>query len=227
MKKHDYVNLKMGFIEQYSMIIKKKELPHWKKSGWLEYKEIGLPRGNEKASLMYGELKERTETLIFNKPLLFKDTAQKTIIGKSVTKVSTSLGNYGMGGPGFFGLLLDDTEFIVYAVWSADNYVFVDDIIVGCHWSFYDRTKPWISNISSVAWDNLTDYIYGSVIVDYVLKEDTFKLILKKDDKNIEVNFLRNDDRIPRKAGRFRNAYKQGTIDEFIVFQHKEATLIV
>lgn len=208
------------------MIVEKIKIAHFEDLGWLEYKKIGLSLGHKTISSMYAEFDTEKETLIFNRPTLLKDVEEREIIGKSITKVNTSLGSYGTGSPNFFGLLLDDDEFLVYAVWYADNYVFVDNRIVGCFSNLNNRAKPWISNSSNAIWDYLTDYISGSVIVDYAIEKNTFKLILQKD-KKIEVKFVQNSSEIPRNTSKFRNAYQEGTISDYIVFQHKDATLII
>lgn len=53
MKKHDFLNLKIGDIEQYSLVVKKADLEHWRKSGWLPFTEIGLPEGDEEADFPF------------------------------------------------------------------------------------------------------------------------------------------------------------------------------
>ncbi len=111
MKKHAYLNLKLGIVEQYSVIVKKGDLKHWKKSGWLTYTEIRLPEGDEEAFRIYGTFNKQMETLVFNRPRLLKDIPEQEIIGRKVLGISTNLGTYGMGGPGFFGLLLNNSEF--------------------------------------------------------------------------------------------------------------------
>lgn len=227
MKGHDYVNLKIGDIAQYSMVIKKDDLSYWKDLGWEEYKEIDLRKGDEDAYLLYGELNKEVETLIFNRPILLKDTLKEKITGKTILEINSRLGTYGMGGPGFFGLLLESNEYVVYSVWNAGNYVFVNDRIVECSLDCYYKAKPWISNFSNLVWDDLTDYIVGSTIIDYTIGDEACKLQLQKGTKNIEIQFVRNDKKIPRKAGRFRTAFKDGKIGDYIVFQHKDGTLIV
>lgn len=222
----DNLKLKMGLIKQYSMIVENKKIAHFENLGWLEYQKIGLSIHNRTTSLLYGEFNREKETLLFNRPILLKDVQKKEIIGRSITKVNTSLGSYGTGSPNFFGLLLDDNEYLVYAVWHAGNYVFVDDGIVRCSSNLYYKVKPWISNSSGEIWDHLTDYISGSVIVDYTLEKNTFKLILQKD-KQIEVQFVQNSPKIPKNTSKFRNAYQEGTISDYIIFQHKDASLIV
>ena len=227
MKKHDFLNLKIGDIEQYSLVVKKADLEHWRKSGWLPFTEIGLPEGDEEAYLLYGEI-EKDEILIFNRPTLFRDIPTDQLIGLEVKGFCTHLGTYGMGGPGFFGLLLNNSEFLTYAVWGAGQYVIIDNRVVECSPQFYKKTKPWISNYGdNQSWNELTYYISGSKIEKFSLTKETFTLTLKKSNQKIEVVFVRNDAKLPRKVGRKRNAFKKGEISDYLLFQHENATLIV
>ncbi|KAF2507055.1 hypothetical protein EYY60_21340 [Flavobacterium zhairuonense] len=227
MEKSDYLNLKMGNIEQYSMIIKKKDLNYWKRLNWKEYSEINQEKIDKNSELLFGLLKNRMETLIFSKPILLKEVRRNKFIGRKITEINTHLGTYGLDSTCFFGLLLDNEEYLVYSVWYANNYVLVNDRIVGCSQDCYEKMKPWISDSSNLVWDELTEYMIGSTIADYTFEDHELKLLLKKGKERIEVKFVRNDEKIPRKMGKFRNAYKTGKIDDYIVFQDKNGTLIV
>lgn len=223
MKKHEFLDLKMGSIEQYSMVVKKKELNYWKNLGWLTHTEIGLPEGDEEAWLLYGNIK-KNEILIFNKPILLKDISVDKLIGLEIKQISMCLGTYGMGGAGFFGLLLENSDFLTYAVWGAGEYIIIDNKVVECDPELHYKSNPWLSNYKE---ENLTTYISGSKIESISFTIDTCILILRKLDKKIEVVFVKNDIRLPRKIGRKRNAYKKGEISDYILFQHKNGSLIV
>ena len=227
MKKHDFLNLKIGTVEQYSMVIRKADLDYWKSLGWLTFSEIGLPKGDEQAYLLYGKI-NRNETLIFNRPTLLRDTLIEKLVGLEIKKVSTNLGTYGMGGAGFCGLLLDNSEFLTYAVWGAGNYVIIDNRVLECSSTFYEKTKPWLSNFGKdQTWDDLTTYISGSKIENISLATDKCNLTLKKSDRTIEVKFVKNDILLPRKVGRKRNAFNKGVISDYLLFQHENGKLIV
>jgi hypothetical protein len=227
MKNHKYLSLNIGAITQYSMIINKKDIVKYKTLGWKEFVEVGLPKGDEKADLLYGKMSEQ-ETLMFNVPIFLKDIDESQITGRKIIGFSCNLGTYGMGGAGFFGLLLDNSEYLVYAVWRAGRYVIVDNKIVECASMLYGKMKPFVSNFGeNSAWDDLTKYIKGAVIQHCELTENHCKIIANKNEKTIEIEFVKNDKRIPRKAGRAKNAYKQGTISDYIIFQNKNAVLIV
>ena len=228
MKKHSYLYLKIGDIEQYSMVVKKHDLKKWKESGWLTYTEIGLPKGDEKAYMLYGEFNKRTEMLMFSKPVMLAQRAKSELIGRKILEITTHLGTYGMGGAGFFGLLLDNSEYLTYAVWGAGNYTLVNDRVVECYSSLYNKTKPWISNFGeSGTWDELTDFLVGSTVNDYSFSDTNFILTAINGKEKYKIEFVKNDIRLPRKVGRKRNAFKRGVISDYILFQHKDATLIV
>lgn len=225
---HKFLDLKIGDIEQYTMIVKKSELDVWKKEGWKTYSEIGLPEGEEDADLLYGEFDKETETLIFNEPVTLNMAAENKIIGRKIIGYSVNLGTYGMGGAGFFGLLLDNSEYLTYAVWRAGNYVILEDKVVECNPELYSKVTPLISNFGEEkTWDDLTILINESKIISYTFSEDHFKLIAEKESNIMQIEFVKNDKRLPRKVGRKRNAYKKGKIADFILFQHKEGVLIV
>jgi hypothetical protein len=225
-KLRNFLDLKIGTIKEYSMVIKKIDLSYWKGKGWMEFTEIGLKQGAEKAYMLYGDIKEN-ETLVFNKPVLLRDTLKENIIDRKLLGICTHLGTYGMGGPGFFGLLLDNTEYLTYAVWYAGSYVIIDDRVVECHPDLYKETKPWFSKFGGEEdWDELTDYISESVILDYHFTKDTFLLKLEKGNRTINVSFVRNDVSLPKRNDESRIAFEQGEISDYILLQNENAVLI-
>lgn len=226
-EREDYLNLKIGDIKKYSMIVKQENLPYWNTFNWKEFPEIEWPRLDEQTRTLYRLLKTRLETLIFNRPIFLKESKKEKLIGRKISGFSSQLGAYGLGSACFFGLLLDNEEYLVYSVWYASHYILVNGRIVECAENCYDKMRPWISDFFESVWDDLTDYIVGSTITEYKIEDDQLILISEKDQKSIEIKFVRNDEKIPRKTGRFRNAYKNGTIDDYLFFQHKDATLIV
>lgn len=222
MKKHDYLNLKSANVEQYSMVIKKKDLKHWQSLGWAEFTEIGLPEGDEQAWMLYGKMK-KSETLIFNRPTLLRNIETDKIIGRRVIDVTCYLGTYGMGGAGFFGLLLDTNEYLVYTVWSSGEYVIIDNRVVDCSSDLYEKAQPWLLNGEEA----LKHYLTNSTITDYSFTNDTCTLYLKKEGKTIEIIFVKNDSRLPKKSARKKNAFRKGIISDYLLFQHKDGVLIV
>ena len=226
-KKHEFIALKMGAIEQYSMVAHVHELAHWKQLGWLEHQEVGLPKGDEKAYMLYGKI-NKNERLLFNRPLKLSDIQKERILGLEVKGISTHLGTYGMGGAGFFGILLNNGEFLTYAIWGAGNYVIINDRVVECNLEFYTKTRPWLSSFGEdKTWDELSDVIVGSKLEAITLTSNRCHFVFKKEESLIDVCFVKNDSKLPRKRGRKRNGFAKGILADYIVFQHENARLIV
>ena len=178
--------------------------------------------------MLYGEFNKRTEMLIFNKPILLIEKVKSEIVGRKILKINAHLGTYGMGGAGFLGLLLDNFEYLTYAVWNAGYYAIVNDRVMECHPKFYHKTKPWISNFGGdKTWNDLTEILVGATIKDYSFSNDNFILTTSNEKESFKIEFVKNDIRLPRVVGRKRNAFKKGQISDYILFQHQDGTLIV
>lgn len=150
MQQHEFLNLSLPELEQYSLVVPLTEVEGWKQKGWITYQEIGLPEGDEEAYLLYGEFNKETEMLIFNKPESIAEVNPNRLIGRKITEIKNHVGTYGMGGPGYFGILLDGEEYLVYTIWSAYRYV---------HFT------------------NESDII-GAVITDFKLEKNTLQIVL-------------------------------------------------
>lgn len=94
------------------------------------------------------------------------------VIGKTITNISTHLGTYGMGGPGFFGVNLGEGEqdnWLVVAIWGAGDWITSQGRALED--SFYDmhnRPKPWRHNVSgSEKIDEITSHIIGAHITAF------------------------------------------------------------
>lgn len=228
MEENNLSNPNYAGITEYSMIINRSELEFWKEKGWVE-KEFEKLEGQDKQIIqLFSDYPEDHETVIECQPVLLKEYDCSQLIGRRIWGYSTQLGDYGMGGPGFFGLLLDNLEYLTYAVYGAGLYVLVDERAVECNYELYHKYKPLYSNFGgSDSWDLLSKIINGSNIIDYQAEDHQLTLTLRKKKDFHTLQFVRNSPLIPRKAGRFPNAYKKGVISDYLVFQHKNATLYI
>jgi hypothetical protein len=82
------------------------------------------------------------------------------VIGRRIDDVTTSAGTYGMGGPGFFALLLGE-QWLVIALWGAASWMtcegrFIEDL----HHDTAGRPEPWIAT----GIDAFQDHIAGRTI---------------------------------------------------------------
>lgn len=225
---HDYLDLKLGAIEQYTMVVLKKDLPKWRESGWLPFDEIGLPKGDEEAWMLYGDV-QHDEILIFNRPQLVRDLPAGALQGLEVQEVCTYLGTYGMGGPGFFGLRLSNGYYLTFAVYHASEYILVQDKVVACDPVLYHRVMPWIASFHDEDrnWDELSPLVIGSKIEGIEFTSTTCTVTLCGQDGLIELVCVKNDPRLPITNSPKDDAFKAGIISDYLVLQLQNARLIV
>ncbi len=228
-KPHPYENLQMGLIKQYSLMIPKEQLGGWLERGWIEVPGFrhfhSAPRPNE--------------TFILGKPLTLLERGEKTLLGGRIVGYSTWYGTYGMGGPGFLGFEIEgeqkskeqeENEVLVYAVWYAGAYTLIDNRVVECHPRYYRDYHPWVSQFVDKDvpnWDDLTPALLGSRIVKIELHDSKFLLEATKGEKVHQIEFLKNDARLPPLGGGGprKDAFKSGVIGQYLVFQNKNAVL--
>lgn len=220
--RHDFLTLNIGCVEECAMVVKKDKLAKWQEKGWLTYQEVNLPKGDEKAELLYGTIGKKS-TLIFGKPPTLSQIDLTSLIGLRVQGFSTHQGTYGMGGAGCFGLLLDNHHYLTYGVWSSANYITVDNRPVKPN---NTPIRAWTSYFGGEeTWDELTPYLKDLIVKAIDLKEDSFKIILQKDDKAIEMVFYKsfglNDENQPKLT------FENGIIGDYLILHPKKSTLIV
>lgn len=221
-KRHEFLKLNMGCVEQCAMVVKKEKLAKWQAKGWLTYQQVNLPKGDEKAELLYGTIGKKS-TLIFGKPPTLSQIDLQSLIGLRVKDFSTHQVTYGIGGAGCFGLLLDNQQYLTYGVWSSANYVTIDNRPVEPN---NTPIRAWTSYFGGEdTWDELTPYLKNAVIQAIDLKEDTCKITLQKDEKTIELmlyqSFGLNDE------NQSKLAFENGIISDYLLLHPKKSTLIV
>lgn len=226
MPEHPFSNLKMGLIERYAKQVPLAEVEQARVKGWLSAMDLGLPKGEEQAYLLYGD-PDPCELLMFNRPILLCDTTPTQLQGQLVTSVCFHLGTYGMGGPGFFGIELDEQQFLTYAVWGAGSYVLYNVRVLTNHPSTYSQMRPWVSNFAEHQWDELTEQLVGSRLVSWEFMEHQLQLCFEQQDKLLTLYFVRQDSCIPRIDSNPGIAYESGTIKDYVVLQDSDAVLIV
>src|SRR5689334_6401501 len=115
--RHPLVHLDMGLIDACTQIVPKAMLSTWTAEGWVElpgYLDFQYAAGDD-------------ETVIATRPDTLATRGAAALVGVEIAGWSTILGTYGMGGPGFFGLLLPPRsgtaivyrEYLVFAAWGA------------------------------------------------------------------------------------------------------------
>ena len=224
MHTHPYLDLQQGNLESYCMMVPKKEALQWYRQGWLAHYAVGLSRSDANRAWMISRLMRfQRDILLFNRPVLLTD---KSVVGRTITGFSTHLGTYGMGGPGFFGLLLDTDEYLVYTAWYAGFYTLLDGRPIEVHPQTENNVCGWFCNFEQ-GWDDLSPVLNGCKITGCTFAEHGCTLSLEKGGATHVLEFVRQDGRIPLNCGEARSAYESGTITDYLMFQHKDAWLVV
>jgi hypothetical protein len=109
------------------------------------------------------------------------------ILGREITGWHHSLGSYGMGGPGFFGLHLAPTEsfpdeWLVLTLWAADNWLLFDGRWVAAHPNQYHVQRPLTSFFGGdEEWDELSDRLVHATITGAEIRQNASHIDLEKD----------------------------------------------
>lgn len=126
----------MGLVEANFVCIEKKDKQMWLERGFEEQRDFPI---------FFGDLEEE-ETVMLGVPKTITAFGTALFIEAQVVEVSTRLGTYGMGGPGFFGLLcqtLQGTFWLTMTVWSSGEYVMLDGRVIECPSQYEAQYHPW------------------------------------------------------------------------------------
>lgn len=216
----------MGLIEKYSMIIPAAEREAWEAKGWTE----------ESTFRDFHYEAEEGEAMMTARPQTMTEMDKDALLGSRVEGYSTHLGTYGMGGPGFFGLLLEKEgvrQYLVYAVWASGQYILLDGRVIECHLRHNQSHRPWISSWAGEPdeeqWDELTAKVTGSQVTAVHLTGDQLQLELTQGNVQHQFVFHRyHTDLPPMGNGQPRKpAFEDGVIGDYIVLSEEHAVLHV
>jgi hypothetical protein len=225
---HPYLDLQMGTVEQYTKIIALDDLGMARQAGWQTYQDIALPAGDETAAALYGTWNPDNQMLVFNRPKTLLETGIAGLLGQTILGFSTHLGSYGMGGPGFVGLLLSSGQYLVYAVWGAASYALLDDRAWECYPDLYEDHRPWLSHFGGdLSWDDLSPVLDGAKIVEAVLSDEYLSLQLECHGESKTLFLTQTDARLPHQETVLKPAFDHGVIAEYLLWQDQDAILIV
>lgn len=109
---------------------------------------------------------------------------EETVLGRVVRDLSTHCGTYGMGGPGFLGLLLDThgdgpSEWLILTLWGAGDWVSANGRWITANLEQYAQQRPWTSYYGGDnRWDELSPLIVGKRIQKFDVREREFEMVV-------------------------------------------------
>jgi hypothetical protein len=221
---HPLVHLGMGLIEACTLIVPKASVPTWTAEGWAE-----LPGYFD---FLYAA--EEDEMVIARRPDTLTARGASELVGAQIAGWCNILGSYGMGGPGFFGLLLPPRagaayrEYLVFAAWGADQYVLLDGRVLDAAPRYRDQYGPWLAG-GDEGRAALDAALIGASIEAAEVADDHLRMTLSHRGRAHVLEYLRHDPRLPPMGGGGPRepAYEEGTIADYLVFQPESAVLWV
>jgi hypothetical protein len=149
-----------------------------------------------------------------------------------------------MGGPGFFGLLLaphgevGEREYLVAAIWGAEEYLFLDGRIIGCPPRYYASHRPWVRDEprggdaregEEGGAGELEMVLVGATIGAVDIENERLRISLVQGGIEHVLEVVKQDPRQPPQGrGQPRKAeFTARSIADFIVFQPEQAILLV
>lgn len=157
-------------------------------------------RPDEKTQIVYAK------TAGNQRPLRLRDAADRCL-GRRVLEWSANQGTYGMGGPGFFGLLLESTpdypeEWFTLTLWGATDWLLVDDRWLSAHPRYYEIQKPLTGNFGpDQTWDEFTALATNSIVEKSQVHPTHFSFVLRKNGDQTRIDLPEDTERLPKLGG--------------------------
>ncbi len=212
MSEHKYLDLNIGLVKENFAVVKNDEIELWKSRGFETIENYPI----------FHYIANKNEAIMLGKPLFIEEFGLEQIKGSKIIDISTCLGTYGMGGPGFFGLKLEGVfgiRWLVYCIWAAGQHILLDGKVLECHPDYEDKYKPWIESDNwAESLNKLKDKIVGMSIDKIVMNKD--KLLLRLIDSNSKCHTLKTykfSRKFPEQGGtkKKRNSYETGKMEDY------------
>ena len=224
-KKHPYLELNMGLVEENFVIVKKKDQKLWEERGFQRIRKYPI----------FHYKPNPAEVIMLGKPVTISEFGTENFINSKILDYTLYQGTYGMGGAGFFGLKLEGKfgiRWLVYCIWLAGEHILLDNKILECHPKFIEKYHPWIvwGNDMHEAYEktcqDLKNLLSGLEILNIDLQEHALKVQLSG---NHTLETFRKSDKFPEQAGTGvkRLSYKTGCMSDYWLIIYDETYLSV
>ncbi len=109
-------------------------------------------------------------------------------------------GTYGMGGPGFFALHLEETvaypaEWLMLCLWSATNWLTVNGVWLAAHLAQHSQQRPLHSYYGGTdTWDDFGPMVENKAITKFDVQQDHCHLVV---DHSVHIRFDKDPSKRP------------------------------
>lgn len=172
----------------------------WMEWNWSQPRlEARLLRGSDRGQIVYATLDGKG-----NRPPRLRDAGAGRCRGRKVLEWSANQGTYGMGGPGFFGLLLESKgpyprEWMTLTLWGASEWLILDDDWVAAHPRYYPLRRPLYSDFAEDSWDQVTPILVGATLDSIEVERSHFRFVLES---GARLELPEETGRLPRLGGK-------------------------
>jgi hypothetical protein len=142
------------------------------------------------------------------RPSTLRDTGIDRIIHRTIIDWAPYMGTYGMGGPGFFGLRLEQTElfpdeWMVLTLWGAMEWLTIDDRWLHCSRTQYAVQKPLYTYDDSYSKVNsrVNGLLIGYTIEEAEITDDMCNITLEKDTQTHLLEIPMDSSKLPLRGG--------------------------
>jgi hypothetical protein len=189
---------KIGIVRRYAVQIHKKDIAEWEQKGFVNSggRPAIVPMPPERA-------------WVWGVPQTVAATGIERLVGRKIDGFSSSLGTYGMGGLGLWGICLEpveDAEYGEYLVLPIAN---------GSR--FVRANGSRLSN-------EIYEMLIGSLVDDVKLADRECNLILKKEG-NSHLLMLCLDPPTLEDTHSHPKEYETGNIADYLIFQDRRGML--
>ena len=115
---------------------------------------------------------------------------------------------------------------MVYTAWHSGFCTLLDGRPIEVYPQTENAVRGWFCDFEQ-GWDDLSPVLNGCEITGCTLTEHGCILNLEKGGVTHVLEFVRQDGRIPPNGSEARSAYESGSIADYLMFQHKDAWLVV
>lgn len=210
--KSKFLNLNMGLVCENYVIIENSDISLWESRGFEKVKKYPV----------FNYTPCPQESIMLGRPFYIEEFGIENFKNSKVLNVSTSCGDYGMGGPGFFGIKLQGSygiRWLVYCIWNGGEHILFNGRIIECHPLFMPKYNPWIGrNRYREDMDSLNKMLSG-LIISGIKLTDT-EIIINLKDSSLEeytICSYKYSDCFPEQAGtgKKRNSFDSGTMKDY------------
>jgi hypothetical protein len=123
--------------------------------------------------------------------------------GRMVRAWSPYFGSYGMGGPGFFELLLDSKgaqppEHLVLRLWGAAEWLLLDGRWLSAHPDFWPTERPCYTDLPGLERsDAVSPVLVGGHLQEMTIEDDACRLEIQRFDARHVLEVPRELARLP------------------------------